>query len=189
MLGLHPPYDSRVVANAFIDIARLERDLIDPMKIQKLVYLAHGWYLAMMGEPLIKDPVQAWPYGPTIPELYHEMKQYGAGPISDYYMIMSPERKEFEIPFPSQEDMKFLKTVWMAYGPLTETQLSEVTHNSETPWADAYQRSDAALEIPNEKIQAYYKRYLPDAVTQSSEVAMQSNDFNTKARSGPQMMK
>jgi len=41
-----------------------------PMKIIKLVYIAHGWMLGINGLPLMKDPIEAWRYGPVIRELY-----------------------------------------------------------------------------------------------------------------------
>ncbi|MFQ5632018.1 MAG: Panacea domain-containing protein, partial [bacterium] len=57
-------YDSRLIANYFIDFARKDGVAISPMKLQKLVYFAHGYYLAITGQPLIEEEIQAWRYGP-----------------------------------------------------------------------------------------------------------------------------
>jgi uncharacterized phage-associated protein len=60
------PHEVKIVANDFLDLARRDGEILDPMKIQKLVYLAHGWHLALHGPALIKQQVEAWPYGPVI---------------------------------------------------------------------------------------------------------------------------
>jgi len=44
------------------------------MKLQKLVYYAHGWHLALNNEPLIDEQVECWQYGPVISSLFHEFK-------------------------------------------------------------------------------------------------------------------
>ena len=77
-------YPAKAVANYFIDIARCEGEQLSPMKIQKLVYFAHGWYLALYDEPLLDEKIEAWRYGPVVPSLYHEFKRYGSGTIERY---------------------------------------------------------------------------------------------------------
>ena len=47
------------------------------MKVQKLVYFAHGWHLGITKKPLINEQVEAWPYGAVIPSLYDYLKQWG----------------------------------------------------------------------------------------------------------------
>ena len=54
------------------------------MKMQKLVYLAHGWHLAIHDRPLISENFEAWPYGPVEEDLYHIFKPYRDAPITDY---------------------------------------------------------------------------------------------------------
>jgi uncharacterized phage-associated protein len=60
------PYPAAAIANEFIKVAKRNGVLLTPMKLQKLVYFAHGWYLALLGKPLINEPVEAWKFGPVI---------------------------------------------------------------------------------------------------------------------------
>ena len=62
-------HSSLAIANEFIrrSLAAPEIELTQ-MKLQKLVYFAHGWNLvASDGDPLVEDEVQAWDYGPVFP--------------------------------------------------------------------------------------------------------------------------
>src|SRR5271157_4349946 len=85
------PQDARAVANYFLDLAKKENRPIDPMGIQKFVYFAHGWNLAMYGRPLIIQDVEAWDYGPVIRDLYQDFKRFGNGPIETPAMTFGVE--------------------------------------------------------------------------------------------------
>src|ERR1041385_1190632 len=76
-------FDPKAIANYFLDLAESEKAAIEPLKMQKLVYFAHGWYLAFTGKPLLNEFVEAWQYGPVIPDLYHAFKHYGSQPITE----------------------------------------------------------------------------------------------------------
>ena len=72
---------SRIVASEFIVLARNAGESLTPMQLLKLVYIAHGWMLALHHRPLIKDDVQAWQYGPVIPSLYNAIRKFRANPV------------------------------------------------------------------------------------------------------------
>jgi uncharacterized phage-associated protein len=55
------PFDSKAVANEFLKLAEQDGVKLSPMKLLKLVYFAHGWHLALKGEPLLNERVEAWP--------------------------------------------------------------------------------------------------------------------------------
>ena len=61
-------------------LANSDRKLT-PMEVNKLVYISHGWMLALHDESLISEKIEAWKHGPVIPSLYHKFKMYGAEPI------------------------------------------------------------------------------------------------------------
>src|SRR5215467_7486621 len=77
-------YPAKAVANEFLYLAKEERRPVTPMQLLKLVYFAHGWYLALTGERLIDERVEAWKYGPVVPSIYHEFKRFGNEPITEY---------------------------------------------------------------------------------------------------------
>jgi len=53
------------------------------MKIQKMIFFAHAIYTKKNEFPLVSDPVAAWKHGPVFDTLYHELKQFGDGNITE----------------------------------------------------------------------------------------------------------
>ena len=76
-------HSAKAIANYFLEKGWNEGIELSPLKLIKLVYLAHGWHLGFTENPLIADYVHAWTYGPVIPELYHEFKKYRNQPIKE----------------------------------------------------------------------------------------------------------
>ncbi len=155
------PYDAGAVANWFLDLGHP----LDPMKLQKLVYFAHGWNLALTDEPLIDEPVQAWSYGPVIPSLYHEFKHHGSGTITDRATVF--ERRDgklwFVKPRIDSDDSfteRLLQKIWELYGSLNGVRLSAITHAPNSPWTQvrAEQGEGRNVVIPNDVIREYFQR-------------------------------
>ena len=155
---------ARAVANEFIRLAREDGRALTPLQIIKLVYIAHGWMLALHQRPLINDRIEAWKYGPVIPSLYHDLKRYGGGsvkaPLSTFLRMRSlPELDEDETDVVSQ--------VYKAYGKQTGIQLSSLTHRHGTPWADTWKPDFLGLAISNDLIADHYRQLANDrGVTQ-----------------------
>ncbi len=82
------PNNSIAVANAFLDLAKKSEEEITHMKLQKLIYIAHGFNLSNFDFPLIDEQVEAWRYGPVIRSVYDEFKSYGHDPITKYGGIL-----------------------------------------------------------------------------------------------------
>jgi len=139
------PYDARAVANYFLDLAKKEGRTIDPMGIQKLVYFAHGWNLAMYGTPLISQRVEAWDYGPVIRDLYGDFKRFGNLPVEGPVLAlkMEPGTMKVRLTKPElighapAETLSLLDRVWEVYKPFTSIQLANMTHVPGSPWKTA----------------------------------------------------
>lgn len=148
-------YDSRTIANYFLYLAHRDGVRITPMKLQKLVYFAHGHYLAITGKPLIRDEIEAWQYGPVIPNLYHSIKRFGSDHITDKSIIQDDHFIE-QIP----KDLtikKFLNKIWDIYGNLSAVQLSKMTHEKGGPWERTWSEFSRNVDIPDDLIYDFFK--------------------------------
>lgn len=121
------PYDARIVANYFLELADHEHIPIDPLKLQKLVYLAHGWHLAFFGRPLITNDIEAWRYGPVVPALYREFKEFGASTITRHAL-------GFDTGALDHDARRLIDAVWNKYKMLSAAQLSAITHEPNSAW-------------------------------------------------------
>ncbi|MFN7918773.1 MAG: DUF4065 domain-containing protein [Bryobacteraceae bacterium] len=105
-------------------------DSMSNLKLQKLVYYAQGFHLALTGKPLFNDPIMAWEHGPVVPTLYHGFKQHGGEPIP------RPENGVDESNY-SKEVREILNEVFDEYGQFSPWKLRNLTHE-EPPWREAY---------------------------------------------------
>lgn len=132
-------YDARVIANYFLDLSERDRIPIFPLKMQKLIYLAHGWSLALRGFPLIEDQVEAWKYGPVVANVYHAFKKYGSSAIREH-----ASAPHIEIDMQSKS---LIEAVWKSYAKYTGVQLSALTHEPGYAW-DLTMRNATSLFTP-----------------------------------------
>ena len=105
------------IANTFWDIARSAGRSVDPMKIQKLVYFAHGWHLGLEKGPLSSEHAEAWRWGPVFPDLYHSVKKWGRDPIDE--PIITFVDVQWTAPQLSPADefaLQLTNRVWEVYG-------------------------------------------------------------------------
>lgn len=134
------------VADKFIRLGLQQNKYFTQMQLLKLVYIAHGWMLATTNQPLIHNQVEAWQYGPVIPELYHELKYNGAKSIDKPILSES-------VYFTPQEE-QVIEFTFKNYGDFSAFQLSDITHAPNTPWSLTFGRGNY---IPDSLIASHYK--------------------------------
>jgi|SRR5471030_354218 len=137
-------YSTMAVANALVSRAKTGRlKQLTPMKLQKLLFFAQSWHLARNdGDPLIDDFFCRWQYGPVIPSLYHEFKEYGASPISGYGgHIVERDGEVVRVrPIVGESDTDtwaLIDEIIQVYGPYSGSQLSAITHEPGSAWSES----------------------------------------------------
>jgi len=123
------------VADFFLHAADSDSGLRQPMtnmRLQKLLYYAQAWSLALAGEPLFGEDIEAWEHGPVVRSVYMRFKQHGSHRLSTEY-AQSPQLT------PAQRSV--LDAVWASYGDVGAARLRVMAHR-ERPWREARQARD-----------------------------------------------
>lgn len=151
--------DSGALAAAehLLAIACEEGKRLTPMQVLKLIYISHGWMLALHGRPLFGDEVKAWKYGPVIPAVYQRYSDYGRLQVDAH-----AERCERRNDRLDDDQRGIIGQVLEKYGEYTGLQLSDMTHEDDSPWDIT--RREGMRTIPNDLIQGHY-RELYDKLT------------------------
>ena len=152
---------STAAANDMLDIAMKDGEGLTPMKIQKLVYIAHGWHLGLYNEILVDEDVEAWQWGPVFPRLYHQVKHYGRWPIAEK---ITDSKGDLEHSIDGNH-YAHMQEVWNKYHKYTGMELAMLTHQDGTPWHKEVREYlqhipreiPRGLKIPYYPIRDYYK--------------------------------
>ncbi len=155
-----------IVANFFVEKSIDEKMPITNLKVNKLVYLAHGWHLGFYEKPLIREDIEAWQYGPVVRSVYDAFKKYGKHRITKPATTgFSDEMKEIG-ELADAETIHFLNSLWNHYRDWTPWQLSALTHEKKSPWDLVCRESETQnpfeAVIPEETIQHFYARRIEE---------------------------
>lgn len=126
------------IAAYFIWLANETGSFMSNWKLQKLVFYAQAWHLALYGKPLFEEDFQAWIHGPVIPLLHQKYKHFGWQPIL--------EETHPELP---KDVVQFLEEVAEEYFACDAYELEQMTH-AEDPWNFA--REGLPADAPSSEI-------------------------------------
>lgn len=124
-----------------------------PLKLIKMVYVAHGYHLALMDGPLLDTDVEAWRYGPVVPEIYFAVKQFVKKDVPADLFVRYAECEDGEL---SADARAVIERVVEVYGEYDGLDMSKVTHKPGTPWSRLYPKAPGDV-MDNNVIQSYYK--------------------------------
>ncbi len=136
------------VANVFLKLSEPESgEILTNLKLQKLVYYAQGFHLAIINKPLFEEEILHWTHGPVVYELYSTLRKYGDGQV--------PVQEDFSTDKFTKEQIALIDEVKKVYGQFSAWKLRDMTHK-EKPWLDT--KKDEV--ITKDALKAYFTTLL-----------------------------
>lgn len=139
-------YRAKVIANYFIKKSKLQNSPITHLKLQKLVYIAHGWYLALTSNSLIVEPIERYEHGLIISSIFEEFISYGNSPIEDFAKVSIDSSIICD-----DYLIRFLNRVWDVFGNYSAVELAAMCHYSDSPYYISKDRF-----VNNHQIREYF---------------------------------
>lgn len=120
---------------------------ISNLKLQKMLYFLQAEFLVSQDRPCFRERIEAWDFGPVVPEVYHRYKVYGSASIP------SVVRDDY-CPF-NETDKSLADDIIDACAKYSASTLVEITHR-QSPWISAYHQYSGA-RISDESIKSFFK--------------------------------
>lgn len=141
------------VCRYVISYCNRKRYLLSNLKLQKLLYFIQAYFLTSCNRPCFREDIEAWDFGPVVPEAYYEYKKYGANSIP--YIFYNPfENKKDVI---TEDDKQLINYVLDEMAQYSATTLVAVTH-AQDPWKEVYKPYSPHIKISKESIREYFNK-------------------------------
>lgn len=146
-------YRALSVARYIIEHCNEQGRGISNLKLQKILYFVQAEFLVSTPDntACFKDRIEAWDFGPVVPNVYHQYKLFGSSSIPERATISRDPYKEKIL----SRDQILIDSMVDDASSYTASQLVQITHN-QSPWKDAYRRG-FNNEISNDSIYVYFK--------------------------------
>lgn len=138
------------LANYVLEKAKESNIDVTNMKLQKILYYVQGHFLAKFNRPLFPDEIQAWKFGPVVPNVYYQFSPYGSE------ALFTTEKADMSSCAPEEIDL--INSVIEKKLKLSARTLMLDTHN-ELPWMQVTQngtRIEMNAVIDTDLIKQYF---------------------------------
>lgn len=150
-------YDCREVAWETLKEARKIGVSLSNKRLQKIVYIAHGYFLALFNQPLVSDDVEFFEAGLYFPKIYLLFSEY--------------EDKEIPVSNSIETDLRFdtnanfvITSVLKLYGNHTLNELVKLTNGDSSPFkSSSKDEINFSIIIKNDVIKNHYRKIVSDA--------------------------
>lgn len=143
-------FDSVIIAEYMLSLAHERRIVLNVTKVQKLLYMAYGYFLAKENLKISEESPKAWPYGPVFPRTRKKV---------DYDNVMTLDDPKFKEIKEEKNLTKKLTEIIEKYSKFSASKLSDWSHAQGGPWHRTTQMSNfkwGITEIPEEYIKEYF---------------------------------
>lgn len=151
-------YNSVDVAKYIIAQCNKAHFGINMTKMQKLLYIVYGVYLAIYNQRLTNEHPQAWPFGPVFPTTRNKLLH------KDFFEISMKDIKEESFKELSHDNNlnQVVDLVLQEFGKWNATQLTKWSHKKGTPWDLTSKQFNFRWgdEIPDIYIQEYFNHII-----------------------------
>lgn len=128
-----------------INYSNLNLNGISNLKLQKILYFIQAQFLIETNKPCFEEKIEAWNFGPVIPEAYLEFERFGASniPLISTYLeydknnLWNAEIKTFDKNVILNKHRTMINNILDIFSNYSATDLLELTHN-QSPWKEAY---------------------------------------------------
>lgn len=118
---------------------------ISNLKLQKILYFIQAYFLTTLQKECFKEKIEAWSFGPVVPEAYRAYKQFGSGSIPKIFYVIEENPSNiwnskvvrYDDEIISNSDKKRMELVVDKFADFSAADLVRLTHRQK-PWIDAY---------------------------------------------------
>lgn len=141
-------YTALNIAKYIIRRCNNRNKTISNLKLQKILYFVQAEFLVALDEPCFYEKIEAWDFGPVVPDVYHEYKKFGSSNIPVFgiangFMNISNKYKEI------------MNGIIDECSKYSASDLVDITHH-QSPWIDAYNKPGVNNEITIKSIRDYF---------------------------------
>ena len=118
---------------------------ISNLVLQKLLYFIQAYSLVKYGEKAFTEKIEAWMYGPVVPEAYYNIKHNNNFYKNDAYKMLD------------KKTSGIVEEVVDVFGKINPFVLVDLTH-SYSPWKNAWENIGWNAIIDTKDIAEYHKK-------------------------------
>lgn len=108
-------YKAKDVCKYIVFYSNEHNYTISNLRLQKILFFVQLYFLKIRKQACFAEDIEAWDFGPVVPEVYREYMKFGLGQIMDF---RNPN-VSFEIPL----DQQIIDGVIDLLAPYTNTEL------------------------------------------------------------------
>lgn len=123
-------YRALSVSSYIIERCHSQNRTISNLKLQKILYFVQAEFLVSRNQPCFAEQIEAWDFGPVVPEVYQEYKIFGGSNIPVIGRVVNTA-------VISEADQELINGVVDECSRYSASALVDITHN-QSPWVDAY---------------------------------------------------
>ena len=146
-------YSAIDVARYVVNYANSHDMMVSNLKLQKILYFIQlNFLMKNPNSPCFSDDIEAWAFGPVIPEVYREFKRYGSlsiPPVIEYYDTSNGIWNTKKVPYKTKMTLKnqeLVNDVVITCEEYSASDLVAITRH-QPPWIKARKSYNHIISI------------------------------------------